>query len=503
MVLFREIKAVVYDHPRPFLAAVLLAILLAPRVAHLAGPIDEPHSWRQCDTANYALAFHQEGINLLRPSVCWMGGYKTLVMEFPLPEALMAWMYNSFGCHLYLARLVTLLFFAGSALYLYLIVRHALYERLALIATSVYVVLPLSLFYSRAVHVDFFAVFFSHAMTYHLLRASERTSYGHGMAGLIAGTLAFLIKAPYAVYFALPLLALAVGRQGFRRVLFLAIGLGVPVLAFLAWRGYAEAINGAAPEWGFIPGYIKFVKMSGWYYGPPAMRFDLSVWGTLLARLKSDVAAGAGFWLLVGGVSLSFAALLKNRSRGDLFLVSWLLGVLLYVAIFLNLNFIHDYYQIPLLAIGSIFIGIAIELPIRLFRHRGVRFAWIVSLLLYALTALNSFTYAEGNYFKLDTIRIEAGRIIDRHTPTGALIIAAPDIQTDCRDPRLLYRAKRNGWSIYKKELSSGLVATLQGVGARYLVVVSQDEDVGEVYGYRADSYPLGEKPWKVFIAAL
>ena len=124
-------------------------------MTHFAGSIDEPHSWRQCDTANYALAFYKEGIRLLRPSVCWMGSYKTVILEFPFPEALMALMYHILGYHLYLARVVTFLFFAGSAIYLYFIVCYVLRKRLAMIATAVYMILPLSLFYSRAVHVDF------------------------------------------------------------------------------------------------------------------------------------------------------------------------------------------------------------------------------------------------------------------------------------------------------------------------------------------------------------
>jgi 4-amino-4-deoxy-L-arabinose transferase-like glycosyltransferase len=504
MNLLKRFKTMLQRHQRSLLVTVLLAVLLVPRMAHFAGSIDEPHSWRQCDTANYALTFYKEGIRLLRPSVCWMGSYKTVILEFPFPEALMALMYHILGYHLYLARVVTFLFFAGSAIYLYLIVCLVLRKRLAIIATAVYMILPLSLFYSRAVHVDFFAVFFAHAMTYHLLRASQEPSLRHLILGLVGGCMAFLIKAPYAFYFGLPLLALTLHGPKLRKIVCLAAGLCVPILVFIVWRGYADAINGTAPEWGFLPGYFKLVNLENWYYGPLEMRWNPTVWQTLFSRFIYEVASPAGAALFMIGAFLSFINLLRRHSEADLFLWAWLLGVLSYVAVFLNLNFIHDYYQIPLLAIASIFIAIAIELPLRLFGHSSRKFASILSLLLYGLVAVNSLTYAETHFFKLDSIRIEAGEVINRHTPPGALIIAAPDVLgTDCRDPRLLYRAKRNGWSIPKEHLSRDLIAALKGLGAQYLIVVAPAENADEICGYRVEAHPLSNPPWNVFIAKL
>jgi hypothetical protein len=504
MNLLRPFKATLQRHPRSLLAAVLLAVLLVPRMTHFAGPIDEPHSWRQCDTANYALAFYEEGIRLLRPSVCWMGSYKTVILEFPFPEALMALMYHLLGYHLALARFVTFLFFAGSAIYLYLIVCHVLRKRLAMIATAVYMILPLSLFYSRAVHVDFFAIFFAHAMTYHLLRASQGPSRRHLILGLAGGCMAFLIKAPYAFYFGLPLLVLALQGPRLRTIVYLAVGLGVPVLVFILWRVYAEAINGTAPDWGFLPGYFKLVNMGNWYYGAMELRWNPAVWRILLSRFTHEVASPAGAALFMIGASLSLVSLFKKRAQEDLFLWTWLFGVLSYVAVFLNLNLIHDYYQIPLLAIASIFIAIAIELPVRILGRSAGTLASILSLFLYGLVAVNSLTYAETHFFKLDSIRIEAGEVINRHTPPHALIIAAPDLPyTDCRDPRLLYRARRNGWSVSKKQLSPGLIADLKGLGAQYLIVVAPAENVDEIYGYRAEAYPLSNLPWNVLIAKL
>jgi hypothetical protein len=73
-------------HPFETLAWLAAAVfLLALRIPHLSGPLDDPHSWRQCDTVGYSLAFARHGIDLLHPSVVWLGAHRTLILEFPLP----------------------------------------------------------------------------------------------------------------------------------------------------------------------------------------------------------------------------------------------------------------------------------------------------------------------------------------------------------------------------------------------------------------------------------
>src|SRR5947207_6093573 len=78
-------RAAIPPHAALLLAAILLAGA-ALRVPHLTGPIDEPHAWRQAETAQYARSFFRDGIDLLHPTVCWLGGHHTLALEFPRSE---------------------------------------------------------------------------------------------------------------------------------------------------------------------------------------------------------------------------------------------------------------------------------------------------------------------------------------------------------------------------------------------------------------------------------
>ena len=121
---------------------VAVFLLFAWRFLHFGPEIDAPHDWRQCDTAWYIRDFYKNGVDLLHPAVCWMGARDTLALEFPLPEAVVAWFYRAFGESIPLARLIFLGFFAGAAAYFFRIAHFILGRPLARLATLVYLAAP-------------------------------------------------------------------------------------------------------------------------------------------------------------------------------------------------------------------------------------------------------------------------------------------------------------------------------------------------------------------------
>ena len=152
----------------------------------------------------------------------------------------------------------------------------------------------------------------------------------------------------------------------------------------------------------------------------------------------------------------------------------WFSGVLIYILIFFNLNIIHNYYQIPLIAITSIFIAMVFMFIIRKLNKIPEYLRIFFSVFIFAIFAVFSIIYAEKTYYKIDQICIEAGKIINAQTPAeNCLLIAAtafPD--TDCYDPRVLYRAKRIGWSINLKDMTTDLINNLKEIGATHLAVI-------------------------------
>ncbi len=455
---------------RALFPAAALA-LLALRLWHLGPLIDAPHDWRQCDTTHYIRDFYLHGIDLLHPAVCWMGARDTVALELPLPEAVAALAYHLLGESLVVARLVFLGFYVGAALYLHRLVGLVFGATLARLAILVYLALPLGLYYSRAVHIDFAALLAAHAMAYHFLLAVPRRPRRPVAARALAAALALCIKAPYAVAWALPLAGVAHRERAWAWVLRGALAYALAGGAFLLWWQHVQRVNAAAPDWGYLPGYQKMTHSWGWYLGSLQQRAAWQSWWTLLQRLALDVVGPGGLGLGLWGLAR------WRRLPGRRFLALWLAGLGLYVLLFFNLNLVHDYYQLPLLAPAAILCAGGL---LQLGRRPALRAA------LLALLAGANVAYAELSYYQQSPGLEEAADLIRRHTPPRALVIVTYG-EMDCRDPRLLFRARRRGWSLPQAALRPAALRRLQQEeGAAYWAFVGPGPPRGPLGAFTA-----------------
>lgn len=444
-----------------FLVVTLLALAL--RLPHLGPALDDPHAWRQMDTAHYARAFAEEGFDLLRPSVCWMGPHKAVALEFPLPEAAIGLAWRVAGStELIVARAVCLAFFLLAAWSFHGLAALVAGAATARWATLLYLVSPLSLFYSRAVHVDFAVLVCAQACALHTLRGVERGArreLGWAAAWLVP---ALLVKAPYVV----PVACLAAGVAFARgRLVWLlrAAPLALPALVALAWwRAHAEALNAAVPDWSFIPDYHPMTNMWRWYFGPLAQRLEPGAWLALARRLVSSVAGPAAAPLALAGLWLA------RRRPETSALLAWGLGLLLHVLVFFNLNLRHDYYQLPLVALFAVLAALPLAELERRARERGRARPWLAPLLLCAALAPVQEAWTRTRFYDIPAVSLAAGELVRRHTPAGALV-AAVGRDLDARSPLVLYPAHRYGWSIREEFLAEPVVRGLLGAGATHL----------------------------------
>lgn len=466
----------------------VVAALISQRFLHLEEFIDDPFSWIQSDRACHALNFYRDGINFLRPETCFLGNYKLLVLNFPLTEIIVALGYHLLGGpNLVYARLVTFAFYLGSAFYLYAIVNYLCGLRLARLTLLVYLILPLGLFYSRvAVHIDFPTIFFSHAMLYYLLRGYDEEKTGLAILGSLLGTFAFLIKAPYAFYLMIPFGFHVITNPKIKLLVKWTPLFAIIIIPFLLWRSYAETTNQLAPGWFFIPGYFKFINLGWWFYGPLSLRFDLNNWLLLGKRFSVEVTSQLGGYLFLLGLFT------RSKVHSITFFRLWLIGSFIYLLIFFNLNVVHDYYQIPFLAISSFFIAVSLD-SIFLNRSQFSLYEKLPFIITVFLLVANCLWVAENTYYFIDWTRVSAGDLIRRYTPEPSLLIASTSLYTDPRDPRLLYEAQRNGWSIQMKDLKPPLVKALIDEGAEYLAIVT-DQTIS------INKIPLKSLPQKRFI---
>lgn len=462
-------------------AAFLLAAgaLLAVRLFHLDGPLDLPHAWRQAETAAYSRAFYEHGIDLLHPTVNWLGPRGAHAFEFPLAQAMAALLYRAFGENVLWDRLITLAAFVASAAFLFGIVKKLSTPATAALATLVYLAMPLGQMFSRAAQLDFTAVFFAHAMLWCFLRAAEQHDRRWLVAGSAAATLAFLVKAHYAFYLALPLVVFAAPRISRRRVPSWILAAAVPTAVFLAWRYHVHVLNHSGPVFPHIPpGAPPTDTMSEleFYFGRWEQRADLGIWLHLAGRITEEVLG----WI---GLALFAIGLLARPLEGEdtPTLRGWLVAALGFLLLFFNANVVHDYYQIPLLAPAAVFVARGIV------RITGALPRWqhaAAGAFIFAIGAEN-VTWAETHHYYVPSPLIAGyGRAIGDSTPSNSvLIIAGNDFAYS--DPSMLYGAHRYGWNLKTRQLTPEVMSALVSHGATHLVLFG-----GELPGQTAALLP-------------
>lgn len=452
-------------HSGTVLALASVVVLLALRLPHLRGPLDDPHSWRQCDTVFYSLDLCRRGMDILHPAVSWLGAHRTLIFELPLPEALTAMLYRVFGPDPLWDRVVALAGYLLATFYLWRIARHVGGARVGWLALISYLALPLAQFYSRAPQVDFAATAGAHAFLYHTIRAIERRSWPHASGAAIGGTLCTLLKAPYLIPMLPALAPVALSALTFSTVALGAVALGIPAVAFALWRRHVDAVNAAAPEWNFLPGYYKEVNPLWWYFGTTAQRLDPANWMKIARRLVFEVVTPLG---VVLGAIAAWPGWRRARMRWIAWL--WTAGALAYAALFFNLNVIHSYYQIPFLAPAALLVALGVDTLWG--RKAGGRRALAAQIGFAAFLVVAATAPARLGYYRVDWLRVEAGRQIEARVPRGEMVVAC-DYGAGYSDPRLLVRANREGWSLAIPDLEPGRVRKLADLGARWVAVVT------------------------------
>lgn len=446
-----------------------IVLLIIQRLFHITDVISNPHSWRQFDTYFYAYDFYLNGINLFQPSVSWLGAYKTLILEFPIVSAIISLSFYLPGPELIYMRIISLVFFLASAFYLYKIVLYLYYERLALFTVMVYLMLPLGVYYSIALNIDFAVMYFALAMLFYYVKGFKENSFKHIIIGTCFAVTAYITKIPYAMIMYFPLVYIAL-KYSQRKFILKAIPvLVVPFIVFIFWQLYTIDVNAKAPDWTFIPGYFKFVNMSDWYFGEFSERYILSNWNEIFIRIFENVIMYLGIILFLAGVFI------RSKKINKTFFNFYGFGLIIYLLIFFRLNLIHDYYQIPFLVLTAFYIGYGIDLfyeKISTKSKNAVLYTGIITLLI----SINGIWFTERWYYKPDNLRIHAAEIINNYTNPEDLIITSIT-DTDPRDPRILAASQRYGWSIRTNDINSTLIDSLKTYGATNLVIIKKDEE--------------------------
>ena len=422
---------------------IILALIgFSIRLYHVNAPIADWHSWRQVDTAAVARNYLKNGINLLRPRYDDLSNIQTgkdnpmgwRMVEFPLYQFIAVGfkqVVGIFTIEVWL-RLVSIAAITFGALLLGLLVSHYSDLVTGIVVEAVMLFLPYSIYYGRTILPDISSMTLAIASVYGVAKAftdTEKKSITIQWFWIFLGSLfaacSLLVK-PVGGFLLLPAAYLFVSNHKHAKhwIIGLFVYSIIGLLPLVLWRQwilqFPEGI--ASYQWLLNEGGIRL--KGAWFYWLFAERL-----GKLIL----------GYWGLIPfGIGIMLA---PSKKEGWLYRW-WGIGILLFWIIVARGNVQHDYYQILVIPVVSIFVAKGF---VFLFRNPFIskRVACLMSLVTVAFMFAFSW-YTIRTYFWINRPEIiEAGRAADALLPKGAKVIAPYN-----GDTTFLYQTNRAGWPI-------------------------------------------------------
>jgi 4-amino-4-deoxy-L-arabinose transferase-like glycosyltransferase len=463
----------------------LCATGLALRLIGLDEPLIDQQAWRQADTAAMARNFFVEGYDLLRPRVDWRGISSGVVeTNFPLYPYLVACLYGvAGGASEWLGRLLSALFSSLAAVPVYALGRRlSPGPWLARCAAAIYLVLPLSWYFGRAVMPEALMILLSGCALWTFQRWLEAPTRLRFVTATIAAGLCFAVKIP-TLYLGFPLLALAMARHGwgFLRRPSMWVFLVAALLPAVMWYGHAVSLF---RETGLTFGIFGSTGYDKWAHG---LLLKAGFWSSLAERFTFSVLTPAGVVLVAVGLAGLWPTGRQGRQRW--YLYAWLGGLLFYLLLVPEGNRKLHYYQLPFVPLAALFAAAPLAAllgePVMGTRlgalmgraGRGGRW-WAAAILagVVVASAHEVSAYRHPPTYGYYKTCLAAGRALDAKLPRDARVVVG-DLDDNAgtpfraQSPTLLYYLNRKGWQITPAEFAAATLDSLALMGAEFFVV--------------------------------
>jgi len=457
---------------KKFVLAVTLVIGFTVRLYRVNASLADWHSWRQADTAAVARNFIKEGIDLLHPRFDDLSNIPSgkenpegwRFVEFPIYNAAHAISYRvldtiwperiSFEM---VGRLVSIFSSLIASVFLYLIVKRLLGWKIGFFAMFFFLFLPYNIYYSRVILPEPMMVSMFLASIYFLVEAHKKRIFW--ILSLILAAGAVLVK-PYAIFVLAPSWLVIFGNNLLRTqnkkryILYTACYIFLSFFPFIVWRLWMRQFPEGIPanRWLFNLGGIRFrPAWWRWLFAERLAKLILGYWGTLL---------------------LCLGILLRIKVEKELLFYSWLIGIFAYLSVFARGNVQHDYYQIIIIPVISVFLAKGAAFLIKPPKEYFYRIL-SAPLLIVVLVFMFGFSwYHIRDFYQINHPEIvEAGKAADKLLPQTAKVIAPYN-----GDTAFLYQTKRPGWPAMTHSLEE-----MVKFGATHYVSVNFDSTTKEL----------------------
>ena len=454
-----------------FLLVSILLIAFFARMYRVTGSIADWHSWRQADTAAVTRNFDKLGFDPLRPRYDDLSNvqsgkdnpYGYRMVEFPLYNIVAYGVAKAgvpFGMSLELAhRLVSIAASLGSIVFLYAIVSEYVSRQAGLFTSFFYAIIPYSVYYSRVILPEPLLVFCSLGMVWGFIKANSNQQIAnrnlYGVLSVLFGVAALLVK-PVSIFYTVPIIYLWIRKKDYSLKSILAfICFFIAILTpLLFWRSWISQFPEGVPEWQWLlngkglelSGSLFSVKSFGailsfmFGYDPDGIRYRPAFFRWILwERIAKLILGYAGMLMLLAGSVTGI-----KKWRHNMLFIVWAAAMGLYVVVFAQGNVRHDYYQISIIPVICMWMGIGADYIVSLTHANVTRIVAYTSVgLITAGMVVLSWQQVQGYYWINNPGIIEAGKAVDSLVPFDAKVIAPYG-----GDTAFLYQTNRQGWPV-------------------------------------------------------
>ena len=424
---------------------VLWLVAVAARLVLINQPFVDDWSWRQSDVAAIARNFFEYGFRFGYPQIDWAGRSAGYVgTEFPILPFFAAICYKLAGIHEWIGRSQSVIFFAISLPFFFLLVRETFCSVAAIWATFFYAFAPLNIFAGRSFMPDVPSLSLGIIGLYFFLRWVRNPKAEPFYLAAIAISLSILIKVT-SIVMAAPILYLVVaeradlgsaeagsarGSCSQRQRLQLALFAAITLLPSVFWYWHAHQIaDRFYPHHFFGAGGVRLENFS-WYWDIARV--------TATSSLTPVLAIMALTGLFVAPRLQRCSTAGRPRSKyGSLF--DWWLAAMVLFVVAVGYGNRHPWYQLPFVAVAAAFAGAGCAFFESKISSRVAPVT--LSILLAGSFAILAFLYVRPVYESSAAQLRDAGLELNRLTTSDALIVAV-----DGGNPAIFYYAKRKGW---------------------------------------------------------
>ncbi len=442
---------------------IILILAFVVRQYKIYGPLADWHSWRQADTSAVTRNFVRNGIDLLYPRYDDLSsvasgkpnpqGYR--FVEFPLyniASVITDKLFPGYSVE-YSGRLTSIFASLGSLIFIYLLTKKYAGIKAALFSAFFFAILPYNIYWSRVILPEPTLVFLTSGLLYFFDKWIHSNRKRFWVLAVIFAALGLLVKFT-ACFFVIPMVYLAWRKWGTKLFInpWLIVFAILTIVPFGLWRWHISHY----PEG--IPAYLWLLNGNG-------IRFKGAwFWWLFGERIAKLILGGWGVGLLAFG-------LIKQRGnetkKENIWLFHWwLVALFVYLVVFATGNVQHDYYQIILVPILVIFMGLGADF---LLTAKNIN-TWVGrGLLIISIGLMLSL----GWYQARDLFNVNHPEIVEAGAQMQRILgdKKGNTIAPYGGDTAFLYQTGQRGWP-----LMEGTIDEMITKGADYYISVNKDD---------------------------